>query len=223
MLTEKGKKQATKTGKFLSKVFGRFDIVYSSPATRCVQTANLIMDEIGFKHENIVIDDLLVELGYNNDDFDTMSNEEVQEIFKKNKSIEKLKKQINDTLNPFEIDILDKKLSIEYDKFHNPKPNPQEAYENCKQFLDKVNKYCKQILVITHGGTLTEMQSVLCRTDWFPNTKPTSTNMSSFGKKYKDNKEKYEKNGNCCIMCANVYEDDYKLISPANIYHLIEK
>lgn len=223
VLTEKGKKQATKTGKFLSKVFGRFDIVYSSPATRCVQTANLIMDEIGFKHENIVIDDLLVELGYFNNDLESTDPKEVEKLFNNTESIKKLRKKIDNTQNPFEIDILDKKLFVEYDKYYNLKPDYKETYENCKQFLDKVNKDCKQILVITHGGTIASMQCVLCRIDWFPNTKPTSTNISSFGKKYKDDKEKYEKNGNCCIMCANVYEDDYKLISPANIYHLIEK
>jgi len=223
VLTEKGQKQATKTGKFLSKVFNKFDVVYSSPATRCVQTANLIMDEIGFKHENIVIDDLLVELGYFNNDLESTDPKEVEKLFNNTESIKKLRKKVDNTQNPFEIDILDKKLFVEYDKYYNLKPDYKETYENCKNFLDKVNKDCKQILVITHGGTIASMQSVLCRTGWFPNTKPTSTNMSSFGRKHEDDKEKYEKNANCCIMCANVYEDDYELISPANIYHLIEK
>jgi broad specificity phosphatase PhoE len=38
-LTELGEKQAMITGKYLYKIFGKFDKVYSSPATRCIETA----------------------------------------------------------------------------------------------------------------------------------------------------------------------------------------
>lgn len=60
-LTELGEKQAMITGKYLYKVFGKFDKVYSSPATRCKETANMtrrvnlllrnniIMNEINYK------------------------------------------------------------------------------------------------------------------------------------------------------------------------------
>ncbi len=43
------------TGKYLYKIFGKFDKVYSSPATRCKETANMtlrvniIMNEINYK------------------------------------------------------------------------------------------------------------------------------------------------------------------------------
>lgn len=219
VLTENGQKQAIKTGKFLSKVFGKFDMVYSSPATRCVQTSNLIMNEIKFKQENIVTNDLLVELGYYNNDHETTDPAEITKIFNNTESIKKLRKQINDTSNPFDIDLLDKKLTLEYDKHLNLKPNYQEIYDNCKNFLLEINKDCKQILVVSHGGTIATMQSLLCRTGWLPNTKPTSTMMSSFGRKFKDKKQD-ETIGNCCIMCANVCEDNYMLISPTNTYHL---
>jgi broad specificity phosphatase PhoE len=48
-LTELGKQQAMITGKYLYKIFGKFDKVYSSPATRCKETANIIMEEINHK------------------------------------------------------------------------------------------------------------------------------------------------------------------------------
>lgn len=84
-LTELGEKQAQITGKYLYKVFGKFDKVYSSPATRCIETANMtlrvnlllrnniIMEEINYK-KKLDIDELLVEVGYNHNNLDGLSS-----------------------------------------------------------------------------------------------------------------------------------------------------
>jgi len=45
-ITERGKKQATYTGKYLKDSFGKFDLVISSPRLRCIQTAKLIRNWI---------------------------------------------------------------------------------------------------------------------------------------------------------------------------------
>jgi broad specificity phosphatase PhoE len=64
ILTTKGEEQAKKTGEYLSKIFGNnFDHIISSPAKRCVQTANIIIKQINFNKSKIIIDDLIMEIG----------------------------------------------------------------------------------------------------------------------------------------------------------------
>ena len=47
ILTKLGEDQATKTGEYLSKTFGKFDMIYSSPVRRCVhyQKKSLIFSD----------------------------------------------------------------------------------------------------------------------------------------------------------------------------------
>ena len=44
-LTDNGMRQAEITGKYLNKIYGKFDIIYSSPKNRCISTANIIKKE----------------------------------------------------------------------------------------------------------------------------------------------------------------------------------
>jgi bisphosphoglycerate-dependent phosphoglycerate mutase len=120
VLTNMGIQQATKTGKYLAKTFGKFDKVFSSPVTRCVQTSNLIMEQISFPPESIKIDDLLVEIGFHNDNSIGLSKDHVKNFLKKNNKLLNLQKQIENTSNPFDKLSLNIKLSDEYNnKYHH--------------------------------------------------------------------------------------------------------
>ena len=79
-LTDEGKKQAMITGKYLYKVFGKFDKVYSSPATRCIETANIIMKEINHK-KKLDIDESLIEIGYKSNKLDGLSKDESYKLY----------------------------------------------------------------------------------------------------------------------------------------------
>ena len=80
ILTDKGKKQAKLTGHYLYDIFGKFDQVYSSPATRCVQTGNIINKQIKYKNK-LIIDNLLVEIGFDSNKLDGLSFNEQKEVF----------------------------------------------------------------------------------------------------------------------------------------------
>ena len=58
-LDDRGKRDAPKMGKRLAKRDAKLDLLVSSPALRALTTAHLIADEIGYKREDIVVDDRL--------------------------------------------------------------------------------------------------------------------------------------------------------------------
>lgn len=212
VLTDKGIEQAKKTGTYLSKTFGKFDKVYSSPVTRCVQTSNIIMEQIGFEPEFIQIDELLVEIGYYKDKLEGMSKEQIDKSMISNKKISKLEEKIKKTFNPYEKILLLNKFGYEYDKFFELKPSLQEAKTNCEIFLEKLKDLndCEQILVVTHGGIIGLIQKIVCNID--------VENNILFSKKKFDSVK--ELGGNCTILCLCLTDNCIKMISPANTYHL---
>ena len=114
-LTDEGKKQAMITGKYLYKIFGKFDKVYSSPAIRCVETANIIMDEIHHK-KKVNIDELLVEIGDKSNITEGLSKDEI-EIKKKELEQEdrrlKLEEDRSERINKLLQKYLDDKIDSE--------------------------------------------------------------------------------------------------------------
>ena len=151
-LTNEGKKQAKITGKYLYKIFGKFDKVYSSPATRCINTANIIMDEINYK-KKINIDELLVEIGYKFNIMDGLSKDEKNNIFdsiKLNlpkdklfngiKNFRQLEKIIEETVNPYDrIKLYNIWNEIEKEDL-KIKPNTSQVKNNIKKFLNNLKK-----------------------------------------------------------------------------------
>jgi len=58
-LDDRGKRDAPKMGKRLAKRDAKLDLLVSSPALRALTTAKLIADEMGYKRNDIVVDDRL--------------------------------------------------------------------------------------------------------------------------------------------------------------------
>ena len=62
-LTEQGEKDANHIGLQVSKVINKPDIVYISPATRTLATANLFLKHFDFEVEKAIVDNNLYENG----------------------------------------------------------------------------------------------------------------------------------------------------------------
>ena len=92
---------------------------------------------------------------------------------------------------------------------------PDQLIEWCN-FFDKLkkiinkNKEIEKILVISHGGILDLIQHILCNVD--VETKIYFTSENSGNNKYLDN---------CSLLYLAFENDKFKLIAPANTYHLI--
>ena len=219
VLTDKGKKQAIITGKYLINIFGKFDSVYSSPVTRCVETVNIIKNEIKYKDETN-INNLLAEVGYINNDLDGLSKEEKNkffnevkldnlpkdEIFRDIKTFNQFQEKLKKIENPYD-KLKMTKLYPQFEKKHaNVKPNSDEVKYNLKKFLMNLKETKdERILVVTHGGCIEILQKMLC------NINISNQNVTLVGDK-----------NNCCIMCIAFENDKYSLISSANTNHLTE-
>ena len=224
-LTDEGKKQAMITGKYLYKIFGKFDKVYSSPATRCKETANMIMDEINYK-KKLDINELLIEVGYNHHNLDGLSKDEQNKIFdsikidppkdKSNlklfngiKTYRQLEKRLEETVNPYDrtklynigVEIENKQLEM--------KPNASQVKNNIKKFLNNLKKTDdnETILIISHVGCIILLQKLICNIDNMDIV--ISTNL--------DTNKLFS---NCCICCLGLENNKLTLVSPANTNHL---
>lgn len=216
VLTDKGKTQAKKTGKYLNKIFDKFDKVYTSPVTRCIQTTDNILNEFSYKIKPEICD-LLGEVGYISNKLDGLSKEESEKIFDniqfsnlpKNKLFHKIKtfrqldKKLNETENPYD------KLEItkywdEIEENHlDIEPTTKQVAKNYNKFLKMLKKSKhKNILVISHGLCINTLQKFICNID--------ISNMNfNFGKV-----------DNCCILCLRLNKNKFSLVSSANVNHL---
>lgn len=214
ILTPKGREQATKTGKFVSKNFFKFDVVYSSPALRCIETAELIVKEIKYDEKKIVLDDLLIEMGHTSIVYNTVEGSLNATKKLESAKIKQLEKLWSDELNPFKKIELGKKLFLAREKIFQTKPDYLEVYNNCINFLNKLaNTKETNILIITHGGIINILTKILCELDKYNPLRVSSKPYT------KDD----ELTGNCCMLCASLDDGKYQMISPANTYHLIDK
>ena len=224
VLTDKGKTQAIKTGKYLNEIFGKFDKVYTSPATRCIQTAELIINEIGYKRKP-EISDLLVEIGYKSNKLHGLPKEESKKIFDniqldlpKNKLFHKIKtfrqldKKLNETENPYDKLELTK-LWPEIQKNHlDMEPTTKQVAKNYNKFLKILKKSTyENILVISHGGCINKLQNIICNIDIM------NMEINIDVKNIKSNNGNFS---NCCILCLGIDKNKYTLVSPANTNHL---
>jgi broad specificity phosphatase PhoE len=112
--------------------------------------------------------------------------------------------------------VLTTKMYCEYKKYFEIKPDIHEAKSNCENFLEKIKndygKKHKQILVVTHGGIIGLIQKIVCNID-------VENTILFSQKKFESTKELF---GNCAILCVclNLSDGNYRMISPANTYHL---
>jgi len=216
VLTDKGNKQAEITGQYLYEVFGKFDKVYASPATRCVQTANIIIEQTNYK-KKLKIDNLLVEIGYYSNNFNGISKDSKEKIldnlnvklpkdklYKDIKNFRQLEIKLKEIKDPFDKQKIYKNWSnFELDPQLNIKPTTIQVANNYKHFLKNIKESNdKTILVISHGGCIGILQKLICNID--------INNFDTFNGDTK----------NCCICCISLEKNKYSVVSFANTKHL---
>ena len=150
-LNETGIQQALKTGQYLrdyrlveSGTLIPFDIIYSSPMIRTLETANIIKDQINYAGD-IIYDDLLIE------------RKQGKMTSKKDKlEIKKFKNALNtnDTIaNKLNENAIYHKIE---EKFKLGKETDIDVAARCELFMMKViNSSFNKIAVFTHGSYLT--------------------------------------------------------------------
>ena len=172
------------TGKYLYKIFGKFDKVYSSPATRCIETANIIMDEINYK-KKLDINELLVEVGYKSHISYGLSKDESDKqlysfklnlpkdksnlkLFNGIKNFKQVEKKLEETVNPYDrIKIYNIWNEIETEHLQM-KPNSTQVGKNYKKFLNNLKKTDDEtILIVSHAGCIGLVQILVYRLDHF--------------------------------------------------------
>jgi broad specificity phosphatase PhoE len=199
-ITDHGKEQAHKTGKYL-KQFGKFDLIISSPRHRCLETFEQISKSI--KYDKFVTSDLLLEQKAG--DLNGLNNEQVDNFVKKNKKLSTLTRQIEKENNPLKkIKLIEKYENKKCTDFHMTQLNIILA--NYKKFISQIKKLdYKRILVIGHGGTLYGMISLLCNINLYVNEIPKGILVEK---------------ANCMIVGFRYNKPDFELVIPLNNEHL---
>jgi broad specificity phosphatase PhoE len=215
VLTERGKLQVKITGQYL-KTFGEFDIVYNSPLKRCVQTADIICNELGYKNKPIT-SNLIMELGAE-DKLRGLSRKEREEIINENKEYTKLEELIKNEKNLFKKAKLQEKCYLLASDFLEMEPSLEKHIDDSKKFLELLKKQnCKRILVICHGGTIFTMSRLI--TNMNPNVDTVAMMLNEQTVKVK-NPEPIIEGDNCCIMGALLKNGIIQMVIPRNNLHL---
>jgi len=218
-ITEHGKKQAIVTGKHINKMISKqgFDAIYTSPRHRCIETAKEIIKQLdNMKTDQIVTSDLLLEV--NAGILNGKTYAEFENIINDNDNFIKLRKNIENEINPIQKMILKKQFVDELHVFLNRTPN-RDVLNNYITFInDLASKKHTRVLIVAHNGTLNMMKYIMTGTSIY-------ANISLVPNEYIQNNN-YEKiaDGNCNIMVALYSKQSrrYQLISPPNTLHLID-
>jgi len=217
-LTARGMLQCKESGIYL-KMFGKFDLIIQSPVKRCIESAKIIADKINYT-KKIITDDRLTELG-NVDNLSGLKIEDRMTYLEKNTKYKNLLNKISDEKNPFTFCKLLNKANVIGMDYIGAKPNWNDHYKNVKSFLENLKKYnrkYKRILVVSHGGTMKAIESIITNIPRDANIKILSRLQTVL---VKDPIPIIETN-NCIIMCV-LYEDNcYRMVSPANNLHLLD-
>jgi broad specificity phosphatase PhoE len=90
-----GKQQAMSTGQYLNK-YAPFDIIYSSPRKRVIQTASFISKEIGYNRD-IIKTDLLLESKAGK--LHGLNFKQIQKLVDNNNELKQLDKKLNNIVD----------------------------------------------------------------------------------------------------------------------------
>lgn len=206
-LTEKGIKQAAKTGQYL-QLFGKFDIVIMSPMLRCAETTEQIVENLGYLGD-VIIDDRLIERGNNYDTLEGLSKEQRSKIIPK--ELYGLEQDLVNEKNPFVRKKLSKRFRLTREKLLPLEPTMSEANDNYTNFLNWLGKQkYNRVLIVSHSYTMNCMMKIICGineyNDWIQIG-------SQSQKRWLEN---------CSIMCVYYHKNTnvYELISGPEDVHL---
>ena len=154
-INKTGITQAKLTGCYLSKYYKNFDIIYSSPRRRVMQTASIIAKETGY-NKKIIKSDLLLEGKAGK--FHGLNATQYQKLQNKNKKIRKLNEKLESITDPILKTIKGEQIYRKIDNIGKKEFNTTpfiEIMENYEKFIDMINKTkYKKILIVAHSGTV---------------------------------------------------------------------
>jgi broad specificity phosphatase PhoE len=203
-LNKDGKMQAKLTGKYLNKYRQNdkeFDLILSSPMLRTKETAEIIAKQIDYKKDIIYFKELIEK------DQGLISIGKIYEELKKDNFYDDFFKWVDlyeKTIDPIEKALFNEKNKKLFNKII--KKYEMETEENIQKRIKFVLKYiekCKEnkILVISHGGTINELNKYI---------------LNAYETPYGD-----FTNGSNCHITSYTYENKkFKLIMAPNTLHL---
>jgi broad specificity phosphatase PhoE len=201
VLTKLGEKQATYTGKYIPKIFGKIDAIYHSPIYRCQQTAELIAKNMNFT-KDLISDELLLEANENSK-IDNYDDSERKKWYDK---VGKKFNEISQHKNPFERLEISKKYTRKTLNDIDSYPNFDDIFNNYNKFLNKIKKSGhKRIIVVGHGGTTGHMIKIITGIDIYNEDFFTDQNI---------------KVKNCSICCVLYKDKKFQLVTLPNDKHL---
>lgn len=206
-LTENGKQQCKKTGKYL-RIFENFDIVIMSPMLRCAETAELILNELNYDG-NILIDERLIERGNDYDCLKGLSKREKNKIIPK--ELKELEIELIDEPNPFKRTKLGKKFRKMREKLLPYSPTSDEANDNYIDFLNWLSEQnYSRVLVISHSCTMGYIMRIICGLN----------NYNTWIQIGTSTQQKWL--NNCSVMCVQYDKKNnkYELVSAPEDDHL---
>ena len=147
-ITQKGVSQAILAGKYL-KQFGKFDLVISSPATRCKLTAENICKEINYT-KKIKTNDLLYESISKN--LINMSQEEIKEYvitkYYSHSTYNKIYHEYMTTTDPFKRIELYESSEGYYNSVVLGNDTDNASIKKLKKFLSEIKKLNKKCILV---------------------------------------------------------------------------
>jgi broad specificity phosphatase PhoE len=210
-ITKNGERQAKQTGKYFKNKFGAnpFDLVISSHRHRCIQTAEGIISQCGYKGKILKDKRVLEEAA---GVFNGMNRNEQKELKNSNpkykewddKYNELIQKQ-SETNNEFEKYKLVKEIDYHYynigSKLFKYQTLEYMTKEQLSFLKDLKKKNAKRILVVMHGAAMWRL---------FQNIQP-NIDLQLFNWVY--DMDSYKKEKNCVMFSAVCDKGVYKVIT----------
>ena len=192
-LTNIGKTQAIKTGKYFNSKNITDVHIYSSPSIRAVQTAQLIANELNINKSKINTDDRINEMSYGLLS-GTRKGDKINDEYKK--ECDKMPKDPIDYM--LELPAFDKKIVKKY-KVESDK----HIQDRVTNFFKSLPNKPKHIIIVTHGGIMTYIIRCLFN---ILQARVVLGDLTS--------------GPNCCIMCIKNEKNKYELLTAPNTLHL---
>jgi broad specificity phosphatase PhoE len=216
-LTERGKEQAKITGTYIGDIYGNdFDIIYCSPLKRCVETCNIICNEM--KYNGKIIKNKKIREIYSGTKVEGLSREENKNFIEKNKKLIESGKKMNEEQNFYKKIKLAKEHFDERDNYIEGY-TISEAYKNLKKFINKLKKLNhKKILVVTHNGVIFAISQIISKINQY--------NIDTFIGFFPQSNFLFPayiqhiENANCCIYGLKLENKRFEVIIPPNNLHL---
>lgn len=206
-LTQLGKEQAKITGKYL-KIYGKYDVIFSSPLLRAIETSQIIKKELNYK-KNIMVVNFLEE--HNLGITDGQKQSDVNKYINENKQLSKLLKKYNEEKNLYIKTIINENYTKEYFKYVKSTLTYEDQIHNVKQFLNYLKtKNYKRVLVVSHGGIMDVVTSLINNTNLYNHDLKITLS----------NPEKKIYTGNCDTCGYLLKDKKFTLIVPRNNMHL---